>query len=381
MRKSMLLVVAAIAAIGVPSIAYGGGGDRNQPGAVPVAAPLDREALVSEILSTWRGEASARGMDVGLWESDMRLALAKMNDGKLLSLKATDSYDSVVKMMGGVVGPSKAAVSGPEVLFSRSASSSREPYLLGAFSSDLVYVPITPCRAFDTRFSTGGKIAGGATRSFYTNFPSAGATAWSNQGGDASHCPAIPFDPVAVAITVTATGNTASGFLNMWPYLGVAANTSFVNWGAGGTIANTTMVLTCYSCGPDINIAVSATTDVIGDIVGYYEAGYPGGSNGYVWGAAHVTCNTTAPTVNRAFTNVGSSVTVTQAGLGSCSVDFGANIASRFYQISPGNASSGVPGEIICTVTPTASNVNAVFTDCYNLSGTSVNTNFFLIVY
>lgn len=270
MRKSTFLALAAVASIVIPHMAYGAGvNDANA--AAPVATPLDRTPLVAEILSTWRAEISARGMDVGAWENDIRQALATRNDGQLLALRKATSYDSLVRQLGGSVAPGMTSV--PVAGGKRSSlSSARTPLVVGDSTQDLVYVPITPCRIFDTRFGSGaGKIAAGATKAFYTNSVSAGSTAFLAQGGDASLCTSIPFDPPAVMITLTTVNEEATGFLTAWPYFDPYPSTSHLNWTTNVAIANTTSVLTCYSCGLDINIAVSAKTNVLGDVVGYFE--------------------------------------------------------------------------------------------------------------
>ncbi len=276
MRKSTFLALAAIAAIVIPHMAYGGevnGGNNGGTAAAPMAAaPLDRSALIAEILSTWRAEIPARGMDVEAWESDMRQALATRNDGQLLSLGKASNYDSLITQLGGLAAPGLTSVSKVGSRFPSASSSSRLPLVVGDFSADLTYVPITPCRVFDTRFGSGaGKILAGGTVAFYTNSPSAGSTAFLAQGGDASLCPQIPFDPRAVMLTITAVNEEATGYLTVWPYLNPYPNTSHLNWVTNQAIANTTSVLTCYACGPDINVAVSAKTNVLGDIVGYFE--------------------------------------------------------------------------------------------------------------
>src|SRR5688572_1161831 len=62
---------------------------------------------------------------------------------------------------------------------------------LGDDSRDLVFIPITPCTVFDTRFATDvnsmGIVANGVTKKFYSHLTGGGGN-YTNWGGNPS-CP------------------------------------------------------------------------------------------------------------------------------------------------------------------------------------------------
>lgn len=120
------------------------------------------------------------------------------------------------------------------------------------------YHAITPARILDSRpgtqvgpFST--KWGANQTRQ---------VTVAGNSG--------VPADAEAVALNVTVTGNNASSLLKIWPTGQAEPSASSINWSAGTTIANAVTV----KVGTNERVSVenaAGTTDVIFDIVGYYD--------------------------------------------------------------------------------------------------------------
>jgi hypothetical protein len=93
------------------------------------------------------------------------------------------------------------------------------------------------------------------------------------QGGSLS-CPGLPaFSNYAWSVNVTLTGyNTASGYIQVYPFGGAVPATSLMNFGnALPAIANSSSLTGCYGCTDDINIVASSPTHVILDVYGYYE--------------------------------------------------------------------------------------------------------------
>jgi hypothetical protein len=170
---------------------------------------------------------------------------------------------------------------------------------LGSLTADQVFVPIVPCRVVDTRSSSGGSgpVAAGAQRAFY--FYNASASwSWSTtagapsgpQGGApgvaAAVCPGTTLTsaggtlgavaPSAAVATVTAVGPTAAGNLIVWGGAGTPPQTSVVNFAAGQTLANTTVIPGGGRTGaPVYDFTVryngpSGQADVVVDVVGYF---------------------------------------------------------------------------------------------------------------
>jgi hypothetical protein len=136
----------------------------------------------------------------------------------------------------------------------------------GYFTSDITaagdttYTPLTPTRVLDTRNGTGApkaKLAGGGTLTL--------------QIGGAN---GIPAGVAAVAINLTAVDETGSGFLT--PYADGTATpaTSGLQF---GTTAIAGMAIVPVGADGKIDIHDSgSSTDVIGDVSGYFTAGTAG---------------------------------------------------------------------------------------------------------
>jgi hypothetical protein len=146
---------------------------------------------------------------------------------------------------------------------------------LGSSLTDLVFVPLPPCRIIDTRLGSGGPIAAGTTRDFQV----AGLTEFPPQGGTGGGCGVPPgtAEPVAPAVVVNfvAVGPAGPGNLIAWAWGQPMPNTSVINYSnvPGLNIANGVIVpIAGTNLVPaDIHIrAGSATTHVVADVTGYF---------------------------------------------------------------------------------------------------------------
>ncbi len=358
MRRVLFVpVVALLLAVAVPASAEGG---KENAGPAPAPRALDRAGLTAEIVATWRAQAGERGFSLAAWEADMERALSTKDDGQLLAIKSAKSWGSVLRQLNASPTPV-------------------EPYVLGDGATDLVYFPLTPCRILDTRLGTGtwaGPLAAASTTAVNVNF------AFVAQGGNAAGC-GVPVDPAAIAATVTAVTPAGLGHLKIFPFLGTEPNATVLNYAsvAGLNLANTTIFPLCQLCGEDFNIKVAASaTHVVVDVVGYFWKPSLAG-NGFVWAAAHVTGGV-SPTVTRSFNLTGGGTpTVSRVVAGEYRVDFGADVSARYYAVSLGNSASGLPTVGNCSATPSGSSVDAVYIDCYDLSGVGIDNNFYLQVF
>jgi hypothetical protein len=126
-----------------------------------------------------------------------------------------------------------------------------------------VYVPISPCRAVDTR--TGAPMGPNATRSFQLGGPGSLA----GQGGRSGGC-GVPADATAVEASVTAVGPKGTGYLRAWPTGQSAPNATFVNYSRNQGTTNTgALAIAGAPLGVTVR-NVSATTDVVIDVQGYF---------------------------------------------------------------------------------------------------------------
>ena len=127
------------------------------------------------------------------------------------------------------------------------------------------FVPLAPQRLLDTRSGAGAPK---------TPVP-AGTTITLQLTGQGPAGNKIPDHISAVAINITATNSTASGYLTAYPGLTPRPGTSTLGFAKSQTVANFAIVpvgtngtITLYNGGP-------GTTDIIGDIAGYYLTGTP----------------------------------------------------------------------------------------------------------
>jgi Chaperone of endosialidase len=145
---------------------------------------------------------------------------------------------------------------------------------------NLVYTTIKPCRIFDTRSSTGGKLMASTPQTFNIVGNTTG-TYFTNQGGPSGGC-AIPGfassapQVQAVAMNITIVAPSLAAFLNGWPTDITMPSTSLLNFPAGGIVAFANTVILGVrqdTQGGDISLVINAgSVDAFGDVVGYFSA-------------------------------------------------------------------------------------------------------------
>lgn len=151
-------------------------------------------------------------------------------------------------------------------VLSDKAGTPEAPGDLGDIAADLVYTPMTPCRIVDTRLAAAGAIIGNTTRTFDMD-----GTNFSTQGGFGGSC-GIPSGVArAVVMTITVTQPVAAGYFTAWAF-GPQPFISVLNYEAGATIANTTIVPVAPSAGADFSLYSFATAHAVIDVMGYFAA-------------------------------------------------------------------------------------------------------------
>ena len=126
-----------------------------------------------------------------------------------------------------------------------------------------VFVPIVPCRLFDTRPAP-DNIGPRAT-------PLGAGEVYTQQvGGTNGHCN-IPTDATAISMNVTAVGGTAGSFLTLYPAdAAERPQASNLNW-TPGSPAVPNKVDVKLSANRAINLFnLAGSVDVLADVVGYY---------------------------------------------------------------------------------------------------------------
>jgi len=258
MRYVLLLLAAALLLAPAVSMAQEDAASLAAQGYQPSASPekasvvwAGRADLESQVLARWRGVPTRSGH--GSDPDELALGVGSVSEARLVRAAAASDVDTFVSRLAGTRAAGAITNSG------------------GTPIPDLTFVPVAPCRIFDTRLATAGKMTTDETRGFYTNSV-ASPSAFTNQGGNVSGCPEVPFDPPAVLINFTVADPEAQGNARVWAYLGTEPATSTINFRTGINLANGTASPACYSCGPDISVKVTQPVHVIADIVGYFRA-------------------------------------------------------------------------------------------------------------
>lgn len=137
--------------------------------------------------------------------ADAKRIVAGLRPDQVAALAAGDDLDEVMAMQ-----PEAAATESGGM---RSVTANA----VGDAESDLLYVPVAPCRIIDTRIA-GGKITAGTTRPFRV----AGTTGFTAQGGQVSGCgvPIGATTPVAAAVmlNIVAVDVDGKGNLAAWEF-------------------------------------------------------------------------------------------------------------------------------------------------------------------
>ncbi len=144
---------------------------------------------------------------------------------------------------------------------------------IGGGVTESKFVPVTPCRLYDSRKIGGGApFAVQATRPLKIRQPEDFAGQFNGQGGLPGGC-GIPAQATSVEVTITAVSAAGSGFLRAWAGNQTEPNATFLNFIKELNPSNTGTIAICNSgCAPaaDMRIRVYGNrTQVVVDVQGY----------------------------------------------------------------------------------------------------------------
>ena len=209
----------------------------------------NRDELTRAVVQKWASHVDkAFPIGADAWAVEMAPAFAGASLEELRAAAGAKTFDDMNKvLLGGTIGDGTQA--------------------LGDAAADLVYVPVTPCRIFDTRLA-GGQIAANTVRSFDVT----AVSDYSFQGGAANNCgvgAAGSFAAAEINFTVVAPG--APGFITAFPFLATQPLAATVNYTAGAIVGNDVVVkLDQGASANELSVFSFAQTHLVGDIVGYY---------------------------------------------------------------------------------------------------------------
>jgi hypothetical protein len=167
--------------------------------------------------------------------------------------------------------PSPARAVPPDGLVPAQAPTPRET---GAGTTETRFVPITPCRIYDTRQGQGGSpIGAGNFRILKVRGGDNLPGQFAGQGGKAGGC-GIPAHATAIEATVAAVSPAGTGYLRLWPSGQPETSSTFLNYIRGFNPSNTGALAICHTgCGEASDLRVKAfqsATHVAIDVQGYY---------------------------------------------------------------------------------------------------------------
>lgn len=208
---------------------------------------LDRETLGRIMLETWesRFDGDARAMN------QFQDSLAAADLANLEHAATMIDFDRAMAALGGA----------------RFAPENVIPAFLSN-DSDLIYVPIAPCRVLDTRVpsANSGRIDANSSRDFW----GWGVDFASEQGGAAGGCDIEP-NPAAIAMNVTAVSPIGAGYLTVYPFGEGAPLAATLNYQSGDVVGNESIVKVHQVPGQkEFSIYSFRSVHVVADAVGYF---------------------------------------------------------------------------------------------------------------
>lgn len=226
------------------------------------AEDAKRDRLAQQLVERWSGYVEQTfKLQPKTWKQEMAPLLREVPMEDLELAAAAANFD---KMNDTLLGPAPSA--GLSSLGKSDGGSGT--MALGDVDRDLVFVPITPCRIFDTRL-VGGTIAGATTRSFDVT----AVSDYTFQGGNASNCngAGAAGSFAAAVINVTAVTPGGNGFLTAYPFGVTRPLAATLVFNMGSLVSNEAIIkLDQGASANEVTIYTSATTHVVGDITGYF---------------------------------------------------------------------------------------------------------------
>lgn len=262
MRSSLMKsVVLGVFALGMTAMAA-----MAEPEPVQDRAARREEARARIVASLQ--ERMVRPVEKGVLEREARSIERSLSDEQVDAVLRGEEFDSAGPQVAAAVS-SEAAGDGELQNVTAEA--------VGDATSDLLFVPLDPCRIIDTRLSTAGKMQPNVVRDFKV----VGTTDFEAQGGKAGGCgvPAGGTSPMAAAVMLNIVAVDAEGPGNMraWEFNQPMPNTSSINYQrlspnpmniANGLIVPIAGISTLAA---DLSVMASfSRVHLVADVAGYF---------------------------------------------------------------------------------------------------------------
>lgn len=244
--------------------------------AVVSAKPMRAAEPSGENRAAQREEARAK-IAADLQERLVRPVDKKVLDREARSIERSLSDEQVDAVLSGDLDALQPRNAATAVATQDGEPQNVTAQAVGDATSDLLFVPLDPCRIIDTRLSTGGKMEPNAVRDFRV----VGTTGFEAQGGKAGGCgvPAGATQPVAAAVMLNLVAVDAEGAGNMraWEFNQPMPNASSINYQrlspnpmniANGLIVPISGLSTLSS---DLSVMASfSRVHLVADVAGYF---------------------------------------------------------------------------------------------------------------
>jgi hypothetical protein len=225
---------------------------------------VQKEEALRQIVGQLEGR-SVRPVEKGVVESEAQRILSRLTAEQVAALAAGEEPDQVM------------APARPELAAETDDVQMVTAAVVGDSRSDLLFVPVAPCRIIDTRLAgAGGMLVPGAVRDFQV----AGTANFENQGGKSGGC-GIPMgatSPLAAAVMINfvAISPQGSGNLRAWEFGQPVPLASVINYDKLGSffnIANGVIVPIAGVSTQTSDLSIRADfngTHLVGDVTGYF---------------------------------------------------------------------------------------------------------------
>lgn len=226
------------------------------------ASASQRDELSALIVRRWTNYLQeVYGLAADQWAAQMAPLFARVSLGTLRRALAAPRFDAMNDELLRDEAPRPAALDG---------ASAPDAGRLGDAGTDVVFVPVAPCRIFDTRVA-GGALAAGATR----DFDVADVADYSTQGGASGNCNGVGAAGsfAAAVINFTVVAPDGPGYITAFPFGGSQPLTATVNYTVNDVRGNLSIVrLDQTAAVNELSVFSLAATHLVADITGYFIA-------------------------------------------------------------------------------------------------------------
>ena len=229
-----------------------------------------------QVVDQFKAQAAAEGISGDAWRFEMAGYLMKGVEADFSSVALAHSLADAMSASIALARAGSAASGGSGNASSAGSTVSAVADGLGSATTDLVYIPVVPCRIVDTR--VGGAAVPAATVKTYAATTGGGANVGHASGCTVSGQIAGTSDVAAIAANVTVDESGLSGFgagsyLQIYPQ-GGSTTTSFMNFGPNQIIANAG-VISVNQANSQFSVVSNTSTQIIVDVYGVFIAPQP----------------------------------------------------------------------------------------------------------